>query len=114
MPHYRASRHAIQRLIERLPDLAVSLDRAQDWLAAQAARADVVLQQAGMDLLLGVEVGLRRIWLPITPSRGDTWTIRTVLTDEQARANCAVGLYRQHAAARMAWRQRKGFARQRT
>jgi len=43
----------------------------------------------------------------VTPHPGDTWTIRTVLTEAQALANLA-----NHAdQARAAWRVRKGFTR---
>jgi len=57
--------------------------------------------------LLPLASGLTRIYLPVTPRHGDTWTIRTVLTEEQALAN----LRTREDAARVAWRTRKGFTR---
>ena len=100
MPRYLATRHAIQRLVERLPGITTSLVELAD-------RAVVVAQQAGMDLMLCVDVGLERIYLPVTPRPCDTWTIRTVLTEAQAMANLA-----SHAdEARATWRVQKGFAR---
>jgi hypothetical protein len=101
MPRYLATRHARQRFIERLPGISASL-------VELAEHAAVVAQQAGMDLMLCVEVGLERVYLPITPTgRGDAWLIKTVLTEAQARANLAERAERSRAA----WRARKGFTR---
>lgn len=97
MPRYLATRHAIQHFVERLPGISASLVELAD-------RAVVVAQQAGMDLLLCVEVGLERVYLPVTPTgRGDAWLIKTVLTETQARANLA----ERHERSRAAWRARR-------
>jgi hypothetical protein len=114
MPRYLASHHAVARLLERFPALAPVAGRglaAAQWLARLAARATVAAQQSGMDLMLCLDLplvgGIQRIYLPVTPRPGDTWTIRTVLTEAQALANLA-----SHAdEARAAWRARKGFTR---
>lgn len=100
MPRYLATRHAVQRFVERLPGISASL-------AELADRAVVVAQQAGMDLLLCAEVGLERVYLPVTPAgRGDSWLIKTVLTEAQARANLA----ERQEQSRAAWRVRRGRA----
>jgi hypothetical protein len=97
MPRYLATRHAIQRFVERLPGITAPLVELAD-------RAVVVAQQAGMDLMLCVEVGLERIYLPVTPTgRGDAWLIKTVLTEAQARANLA----ERESRVRAAWRARR-------
>lgn len=97
MPRYLATRHAVQRFVERLPGISASLVELAD-------RAVVVAQQAGMDLLLCAEVGLERVYLPVTPTgRGDAWLIKTALTEAQARANLAERRERN----RVAWRVRK-------
>ncbi len=97
MPRYLATRHAIHRFVERLPGISVSLIELAD-------RAVVVAQQAGMDLLLCVEVGLERVYLPVTPTgHGDAWLIKTVLTEAQARANLA----ERDQRSRAAWRARR-------
>ena len=114
MPTYLASRHAVARLLERFPALAPVAGHglaAAQWLGRLAARAKVAAQQSGMDLMLCLDLplaaGPARIYLPVTPRAGDTWTIRTVLTEEQAQANLAG-----HAdQARAAWWARKGFTR---
>jgi hypothetical protein len=114
MPRYLASLHAVDRLLERFPALAPVAGHgraAAQWLGRLAARAHVAAQQSGMDLMLCLDLplvgGLQRIYLPVTPRPGDTWTIRTVLTESQALANLA-----SHGdAARVAWRVRKGFTR---
>ena len=96
MPRYLASHHAVQRFVERLPGISASLVELAD-------RAAVVAQQAGMDLMLCVEVGLERIYLPVTPTgRGDAWLIKTVLTEAQARVNVA----ERDERIRAAWRSR--------
>jgi hypothetical protein len=101
MPRYLATRHATQRFVERLPGISASLVDLAD-------RAAVVAQQAGMDLMLCVEVGLERVYLPVTPTgRGDAWLIKTVLTEAQVRVNLAERTERSRAA----WRARKGFSR---
>jgi hypothetical protein len=114
MPRYLASAHAVARLLERFPALApvagYGLAAAQ-WLARVAARAKVTAQQSGTDLMLCLELplveGPIRLYLPVTPRPGDTWTIRTVLTEAQAMTNLT-----SHAdQARAAWRARKGFTR---
>ena len=114
MPHYLASPHAVTRLLERFPVLAPVAGHglaAAQWLARLATRAEVAAQQAGKDLMLCLELplasGLTRIYLPVTPRHGDTWTIRTVLTEEQALAN----LRDRDEAIRAAWRAKKGFTR---
>ncbi len=97
MPRYLATRHAIQRFVERLPGIQASLVELAD-------RAVVVAQQAGMDLMLCAEVGLDRVYLPVTPTgHGDAWLIKTVLTEAQARANLAM----RQAGIRAAWRARR-------
>jgi hypothetical protein len=114
MPTYLASRHAVARLLERFPALAPVAGHglaAAQWLGRLAARAQVAAQQSGMDLMLCLDLplaaGPTRIYLPVTPQPGDTWTIRTVLTEAQALANVA-----SHAdAACAAWRAHKGFTR---
>jgi hypothetical protein len=114
MPRYLASHHAVARLLERFPALAPVAGHglaAAQWLARLASRAKVAAQQSGMDLMLCLDLplaaGPTRIYLPVTPRPGDTWTIRTVLTEVQALANLA-----SHAEqARAAWRARKGFTR---
>lgn len=114
MPRFLASHHAVARLLERFPALAPVAGHglaAAQWLARLAARATVAAQQSGMDLMLCLDLplvgGVQRIYLPVTPRPGDTWTIRTVLTEAQALANLA-----SHAdEARAAWRARKGFTR---
>lgn len=82
---------------------------AAHWLSRHAARAHVAAQQSGMDLMLCLDLplvsGPTRLYLPVTPRPGDTWTIRTVLTVEQAEANLA----QQAEKSRAAWRVRKGF-----
>jgi hypothetical protein len=114
MPRYLASAHAVARLHERFPALSLAAGHglaAAQWLARLAARAEVAAQQAGMDLLLCLELpttaGPARLYLPVTPHSGDTWSIRTVLTEEQATANLAQRADEQ----RSAWRRRKGFTR---
>jgi hypothetical protein len=114
MPRYFASAHAVARLHERFPALSLAAGHgltAAQWLARLAARAEVAAQQAGMDLLLCLELpttaGPARLYLPVTPHSGDTWTIRTVLTEQQASANLA----QRAEAGRAAWRVRKGFTR---
>ena len=114
MPRYLASAHAIARLHERFPALSLAAGHglaAAQWLARLAARAEIAAQQAGMDLLLCLELptanGPARLYLPVTPHCGDTWTIRTVLTEDQANANLA----QRADAGRAAWRARKGFTR---
>jgi hypothetical protein len=114
MPRYLASHHAVARLHERFPALALAAGHglaAAQWLARLAARAEVAAQQAGMDLLLCLELpttaGPARLYLPVTPHSGDTWSIRTVLTEEQAQANLA----QRADENRAAWRARKGFTR---
>lgn len=118
MPHYRTSHHAIDRLTERFPDLAKVAGHglaAAQWLARLAQRAHVVAQQAGMDLMLCLEMpmagGLQRIYLPVTPLGHDIWIIRTVLTEEHGLANLAAAAARHDDAASAAWRARKGFTR---
>ncbi len=97
MPRYLATRHAIQRFVERLPGITASLVDLAD-------RAVVVAQQTGMDLLLCVEVDRTRIYLPVVPTgRSDTWLIRTVLTEELVRYNLA----EHQARLRAAWRERR-------
>lgn len=114
MPSYRATSHAIARLHERFPALSLAAGHglaAAQWLARLAARAEVAAQQAGMDLLLCLDLptaaGPARLYLPVTPHAGDTWTIRTVLTEAQAQANLALRADEQRAA----WRRHKGFTR---
>jgi len=115
MPRYLASRHAIDRLLERFPTLAPIAGKgvaAGKWLSRGATRAKVVAQQAGMDLLLRLEFSLAEgptpVFLPITPTgRGDAWVIRTVLTKEQANANLAQRDERHRAA----WREQKTCGR---
>ena len=114
MPRYLASHHAVDRLLERFPALAPVAGHglaAALWLGRLAIRAKVAAQQSGMDLMLCLDLplegGLQRIYLPVTPRPGDTWTIRTVLTEMQARAN----LMGHAEQARAAWRTRRGFAR---
>jgi hypothetical protein len=94
MPRYLASHHAVARLLERFPALVPVAGRglaAAQWLARLAARARVAAQQSGMDLMLCLDLplagGPARIYLPVTPRAGDTWSIRTVLTEAQALAN---------------------------
>jgi hypothetical protein len=114
MPRYLASHHAVVRLLERFPALAPVAGHglaAAQWLCRLAAHATVAAQQSGTDLMLCLDLplaaGPTRIYLPVTPRPGDTWTIRTVLTEAQAMANLA-----SHAdEARAAWRARKGFTR---
>lgn len=114
MPRYLASHHAVARLLERFPALAPVAGHglaAAQWLGRLAARAQVAAQQSGMDLMLCLDLplaaGPTRIYLPVTPQPGDTWTIRTVLTADQANANLA----QRADAGRAAWRARKGFTR---
>ena len=114
MPRYLASHHAVARLLERFPVLAPVAGHglaAAQWLARAAEHASVAAQQAGMDLLLCLELpttsGPARLYLPVTPHRGDTWSIRTVLTQAQATAN----LGDRADQTRAAWRVRKGFTR---
>lgn len=114
MPRYRTSRHAVDRLLERFPALAPVAGHgraAAQWLGRLAARATVAAQQSGMDLMLSVDLplagGPQRVYLPVTPQSGDTWTIRTVLTEAQALFNLA----EQADAVRAAWRARKRFTR---
>lgn len=114
MPTYRASAHAVARLHERFPAFSLAAGHglaAAQWLARLAARAEVAAQQAGMDLLLCLDLpttaGSARLYLPVTPHPGDTWTIRTVLTETQVQANLAQRADEQRAA----WRHRKGFTR---
>ncbi|MFM2091088.1 MAG: hypothetical protein RLZZ127_1577 [Planctomycetota bacterium] len=118
MPRYLASAHAVDRLRERFPVLAPVAGHglaAAQWLARCAGRAEVAAQQAGMDLLLRLDLptvgGLARLYLPVTPHAGDTWTIRTVLTEAQAHANLEASRQRRDEAVRTAWRARKGFTR---
>jgi hypothetical protein len=114
MPRHLASHHAVVRLLERFPALAPVAGHglaAAQWLGRLASRATVAAQQSGMDLMLCLDLplvgGPQRIYLPVTPRPGDTWTIRTVLTETQAQANLA-----SHAdQVRAAWRTRKGFTR---
>jgi hypothetical protein len=114
MPRYLATDHAIARLRERFPGLALVAGHglaAKQWLARLASRAVVAGEQAGRDLLLRLELptnaGPTRLYLPVTPHPGDTWTIRTTLTEEQALANLE-----SHAnKVRASWRARKGFTR---
>jgi hypothetical protein len=114
MPRYFASPHAVARLIERFPALAPVAGHglaAAQWLGRLAARAKSAAQQSGMDLMLCIELplvsGPARLYLPVTPHPGDTWTIRTVLTEAQAVANLA----NRADEERSAWRARKGFTR---
>jgi hypothetical protein len=118
MPRYLASHHAVSRLLERFPALVPVAGHglaAAQWLARLAARARVAAQQSGMDLMLCLDLplagGPARIYLPVTPRAGDTWSIRTVLTEEQALANIAESTCRRHDAERAAWRERKAFTR---
>lgn len=114
MPRYLVSHHAVARLLERFPDLAAVAGHglaAAQWLGRLASRAKVAAQQSGMDLMLCLDLpltgGPQRIYLPVTPRPGDTWTIRTVLTEAQALANLAA----RADESRFAWRDRKGFIR---
>jgi hypothetical protein len=114
MPRYLASHHAAQRLLERFPALATvagSGFAAAEWLGQVAIRARVAAQQAGMDLMLCLDLplvdGVQRLYLPVTPQGNDTWLIRTVLTNEQAIANLADARRRQQEYSRLAWRERK-------
>lgn len=115
MPHYLASHHAVDRLLERFPALASLAGRgatAAQWLGEKAAEARVAAQQAGMDLLLCLELpaatGWIRVYLPVTPQgRHDTWVIRTVLTPEQAAHNLAINTSHWHQRCQDAWRARK-------
>lgn len=114
MPRYFASAHAVARLHERFPALSIAAGHgltAAQWLARLAARAEVAAQQAGMDLLLCLDLpttaGLARLYLPVTPHAGDTWTIRSVLTEAQAQSNLA----QRANQTRAAWRAQKRFTR---
>jgi hypothetical protein len=119
MPHYHASHHAVARLLERFPVLAPITGRgraAAAWLERVTLRALVAAQQSQMDLMLRLDLplagGLVRLYLPVTPlGYHDAWTIRTVLTEDQAQANIAASTDRRHDAARTAWRVRKGYTR---
>jgi len=119
MPHYIASHHAVSRLLERFPAIVVVAGRghaAAQWLARMASRSHVVAQQAGMDLMLSIELpmsgGPTRLFLPVTPKgHADTWIIRTVLTEDQGLANLMMAQARHRDASRAAWRSRKGFTR---
>ena len=115
MPRYIASAHAVDRLRQRFPALAAVAGHglaAAQWLARRAARAEVAAPQAGFDLLLRLDLptaaGLARLYLPVTPQPGDTWTIRTVLTEAQAQASLA----QRAAEQRAEWRRHKGFGGQ--
>ena len=114
MPRYLASHHAVSRLLERFPALVPIAGHglaAAQWLGRLAARAHVAAQQSGMDLMLCLDLplagGPARIYLPVTPRAGDTWSIRTVLTEAQALANLA----QRADETRAAWRAQKGFTR---
>ena len=115
MPRYLASRHAVDRLLERFPALAPIAGKgvaAAKWLSRVAARARVAAQQAGMDLLLRLELpladGPTPVFLPVSPTgRGDAWVIRTVLTEEQAHANLA----ERDERRRTAWREQRMYGR---
>ncbi len=114
MPSYLASRHAVDRLLERFPSvarIAGSGLAAAKWLATTTSQARVAAQQTGMDLMLCLEVTVdgeaARIYLPVTPMGGGTWSIRTVLTESQARCNLAQGLQSRHERHQAAWRQRR-------
>ena len=119
MPRYLASRHAVARLLERFPALTPVAGHglaAAQWLGRLATRATVAAQQSGMDLMLCLDLpmqgSLARIYLPVTPQgHHDTWTIRTVLTEEQAQANITASRDRRSDASRAAWRDRKGYTR---
>lgn len=119
MPRYLASHHAVDRLLERFPSLAQVAGsglEAAKWLGRAATRARVAAQQAGMDLMLALDLpmagGPVRVYLPVTPvGKRDTWSIRTVLTKEQGLANIAEAVDHQQDASRAAWRRRKGFNR---
>jgi len=85
---------------------------AAKWLGRAAARARVAAQQAGMDLMLALDLpmagGPVRVYLPVTPvGKRDTWSIRTVLTEEQGLANIAEAVGRHQDESRAAWRCRK-------
>ena len=119
MTTFHASHHAVDRLIERFPALAPIAgtgSHAAMWLARNARHAQVAGQQRDRDLMLVLDLplvtGRLHLYLPVTPgTHGDTWTIRTVLTQEQGLANLA-DHDRSHAeSARRAWRVRKGFTR---
>jgi len=74
------------------------------WVARLAASGRPVGSQFGLDLLLEVTVCGCVFYLPVSPGPGrDTWTIRTVLSEEQGLANLAT----QQEHIRTAWRQRK-------
>lgn len=115
MPRYLASHHAVDRLLERFPTLVALAGRgtaAAQWLGAKAAEARVAAQQAGMDLLLCLELptatGWIQVYLPVTPQgRHDTWVISTVLTPEQAARNLARSASRWQQRCQEAWRARK-------
>lgn len=118
MTIYHATHHAVERLTERFPSLAPIAgtgNHAAIWLARSARNAQVIGQQRGLDLMLVLALpmaaGPLRLYLPVTPRTGDTWTIRTVLTEDQGLANLAE-YDRCHAeGARQAWHIRKGFTR---
>lgn len=118
MTTYHVSRHAVDRLTERFPFLAPIAgtgSHAAIWLARSARHAQVAGQQRGLDLMLVLALPLvtdpLRLYLPVTPTTGDSWTIRTVLTEDQGLANLA-DYDRSHAEdSRQAWRTRKGFTR---
>lgn len=117
MPRYLASHHAVDRLIERFPTLTTVAGTgrsAAQWLERIAIRAKVAAQQAGLDLMLVLDLpmvgGPIRIYLPVTPvDHGDVWNIRTVLTEEQGQANISMARVRQRDESRKAWRRRKGY-----
>ena len=119
MTTYHASSHAVDRLLERYPDLAPVAgagNHAAVWLGRATRRARMVGQQRGADLMLGLDLplttGTVTIYLPVTPhASGDTWTIRTVLTEEQGRASLAKFMDEHRDRHRATWRSRKGFTR---
>lgn len=118
MPQYLASRHAVERVRERFPDLAALWEPSDPlaprrWLARLARRGRPAGEQFGRDLLLRclVAVGWRTVecYLPVTPLSRDRWLILTVLDAEQAAHNLAD----RERRLREAWRRRKGFDRRR-
>ncbi len=119
MPYYLASHHAVARLLERFPALVQVAGHgfaAAQWLGRAATQAKAIGQQAGMDLMLCLELplvcGRARLYLPVTPhGHGDTWTIRTVLTEDQAIANQTDCAARWTSLVSDQWRRNKRFHR---
>lgn len=109
MPHYLASNHAIDHLRKRFPAIAAQVGRdvkARAWLKQQVASARVVAQQWGVDLMLGVQIGMESLYFPVKPiGRGDTWIIKTVLNRDMVTHNLLI----QRDKNRNAWRRRKGY-----